>query len=60
MSSGDDRFGQAVEAAAWLSVMLRVVQFLAFAPAAAWRKATFLVLAAALALVAITSGLRMT
>lgn len=53
------RFGLAVEIVSWLSVILRVAQFLLFSAAAVWKKTTFSVLAALLALVALTSGLRL-
>lgn len=53
------RFALAVEIASWTSVVLRVAQFLLFSTAAVWRKATFAALAALLALVALTSGLRL-
>lgn len=52
------KFGLAVEIASWMSVVLRVAQFLLFSTATAWRKATFAALAALLAAVAVTSGLR--
>ncbi len=51
-------FGIAVEAVSWVSIIVRVAQFLLFSTAALWRKATFTTLAFLLALVAITSGLR--
>lgn len=52
-------FGLVVEGASWVSVLLRVAQFLVFEPVAAWRKATFATLAGLLALVAVTSGMRL-
>lgn len=52
------QFGIAVEAVSWISIIMRVAQFLLFSTAALWRKATFTALAFLLAVVAVTSGLR--
>jgi hypothetical protein len=40
----------------WLSVVMHVIEFLAFGQSAGWRKITFAVLGTALLAVAITSG----
>lgn len=60
MATVGDTFGAVTSGVAWLSIVLRVAQFLLFSESAAWRKVTFGVLAALLALVAITSGLKVT
>lgn len=57
MLGGAKRFGIAVEAVSWASIVLRVAQFLLFSPALLWRKLTFGVLAGLLFAVAITSGM---
>lgn len=54
-----DGFGRVTSGVAWLSVMLRAVQFLAFSDSAAWRKLTFAALATALLVIAVTSGMQL-